>query len=209
MDAIAEVLEKELENKLAASPAVTVLADESTDIAVNKRLVLYAQISNLQTMQVSTEYITNVKVTEGTGEAIANEIYRQLALCRVEADKIMGLGSDGASVMTGKGKGVTGMMLRKKPHLVDVHCIAHKLALCTSQAAENLPPLKEYQETVTAIYYYFKYSSCKQRKLAAIGKVLNAPQLKYKEVHSVRWLSFFDALETVFRTLETPPDLSG
>ena len=202
VDAIAKVLEMELESKLAASPAVTVLADESTDIAVNKRLVLYAQITNPQTMQVSTEYITNVKITEGTGEAIADEIYRQLALRGVASDKIMGLGSDGASVMTGKGKGVTGMMLRKNPHLVNVHCVAHRLALCTSQAAENLPALKDFQETITAIYYYFKYSSCKQSKLAAIEKVLNTPQLKYKEVHSVRWLSFFDALETVFRTLE-------
>ena len=168
LDAIAEALEKELENKHAVLLAVTVLADESTDIAVNKRLVLYAQISNLQTMQVSTEYITNVKITEGTGEAIADEIRRQLALPGVEADKIMGLGSEGASVMTNYGKGVTGMMLRKNPHLENVHCVAHSLALCTNQAAENLPPLKEYQETITAIYYYFKYSSCKQSKLAAL-----------------------------------------
>ena len=139
-------------------------------------------------MQVSTEYITNVKITEETGEAIANEIYRQLALGGVEADKIMGLGSDGASVMTGNGKGVTGMMLQKNPHLVNVHCVAHRLALCTSQAAENLPSLREYQETVTAIYYYFKYSSCKQSKLAAIEKVLNAWSI-------IDWLSDWASLK--------------
>ena len=187
---------------MTASPAVTVLADESTDIAVNKRLVLYAQVSDPQTMKVSTEYVTNVKLTEGTGVAIANEIYTQLSLRGVPPGKIMGLGSDGASVMTGKGKGVTGIMLRKNPHLQNVHCVAHRLALCTSQAAENLPPLKDYQDTITSIYYYFKYSSCKQEKLAAIESVLNAPQLKYKEVHSVRWLSFFNALKTVYRTIE-------
>ena len=60
-DAIAKVLDTELESKCAASPAVTVLADESTDIAVNKCQVLYAQISNPKTMQVSTEYITKCK----------------------------------------------------------------------------------------------------------------------------------------------------
>ena len=67
----------------------------------------------------------------------------------VPASKILGLGSDGASVMTGKNKGVTGMMLRQNPHLVNVHCVAHRLALCTSQAAENIPALKDYQESIT------------------------------------------------------------
>ena len=94
------------------------------------------------------------------------------------------------------------MMLRQNPHLVNVHCVAHRLALCTSQAAENIPALKDYQESITSIYYYFKYSSGKQSRLAEIEKVLSAPQLKYKEVHSVRWLSFYDALQAVYRTLE-------
>ena len=181
---------------------MTVLADESTDIAVNKRLVLYAQISDPKSMTVSTEYITNKKITEGTGEAIAREIFQEMDKRGVPASKILGLGSDGASVMTGKNKGVTGMMLRQNPHLVNVHCIAHRLALCTSQAAENIPALKDYQESITSIYYYFKYSSGKQSRLAEIEKVLSAPQLKYKEVHSVRWLSFYDALQAVYRTLE-------
>ena len=42
--AISKILEKDLEGQLSASPAVAVVVDESTDIAVNKRLVLYAQI---------------------------------------------------------------------------------------------------------------------------------------------------------------------
>ena len=53
-------------------------------------------------MEVSTEYITNVNITQWTGESIANEIYRQLALRGVASEKIMGLGSDRASVMTAK-----------------------------------------------------------------------------------------------------------
>ena len=58
-------------------------------------------------MSVSTEFVTNVKLGEGTGVAIADEIYTQFASCGVPPNKIMGLGSDGASVMNGKGKGVT------------------------------------------------------------------------------------------------------
>ena len=69
---------------------VTVLADESTDIAINKQLVLYVQISDLENMLVSTEFVTNVKLREGTGVAIADEIYTQFASHGVPPNKIMG-----------------------------------------------------------------------------------------------------------------------
>ena len=114
----------------------------------------------------------------------------------------MGLASDGASVMTGWGKGFTGMMLHKNPHLLDIHCLAQRLVLCTSQAAEFVPAMIGYWEAITSIYYHFKNSPCKQDHMANIQEILDSPQLKYKEVHSVQWLSFYGALKTVYRTLD-------
>ena len=52
--------------------------------------------------------------------------------------------------MTGQGKGLTGQLKRLNPALVNVLCIAHRLAICTSQAAEDTPALKEYVDTLTA-----------------------------------------------------------
>ena len=103
--------------------------------------------------------------------------------------------------MIGPGKGVTGMMLRKTLHLLNVHCIAYRLALCTSQAAESVPAMKDYLEVITSIYSYFKYSPCKKDQMANIQEIVDSSQLKYKEVHSVRWLSFYGAPETVYCTL--------
>ena len=57
-------------------------------------------------------------------------------------------------------------------------------------------------ELITTIYCYFKYSSEKQFGLAEIEKVLSAPQLKYKKVHSVLWLSFYDTLQAVYRPVD-------
>jgi hypothetical protein len=51
----------------------------------------------------------------------------------------LGLGTDGAAVMTGKKKGLTGRFLELNPHLINTHCSAHRLALCTEQAAEKIP----------------------------------------------------------------------
>lgn len=37
-------------------------------------------------------------------------------------------------------------------------------------------------------------------KLKAVQEVFNEPQLKHNEIHQVRWLSFFKALETLYVT---------
>ena len=111
------------------------------------------------------------------------------------------MGSDGAAVMTGRSEGTTRYMLRRNPHLINSHCLAHREALCTSQAAKKV--LQDYQETLTSLFLYTKHSPNKRSKLEDYQKVLDDPQLKYKEVYEVRWLSFFTALETVFKTIDS------
>ncbi len=203
LEACNDVVAEEMEVKLAASPYVTVLADESTDIAVNKRLVIYAQLTNPSTMEASTEYVCNIQLGVGTGVAVAGAIFKEMEDRNVPPRKIMGLGSDGANVMVGTGTGVTGVMMRQNPHLVNVHCVAHRLALCSSKAAAEVPALAKYSSIITDIYYYFKYSANRQDKLKEIQIILDHPKLKVKEVHDVRWMSFFLALETIYKIMES------
>lgn len=88
------------------------------------------------------------------------------------------------------------------PNVQNIHCIAHRLALVTSQAAEKIPYMLKFQEIISGLYYYFKHSTLRVAKLKEMEKVLHAPQLKMKEVHSVRWFSFYAALEALYRCWE-------
>ena len=83
---------------------MTVLTDESTDICNHKRLTIYTQIIDEQ-MTPSTHFVTNVELEHGTGQAIADVIIDEFGKRGVSPQKIMSLGSDGASVMTGKRTG--------------------------------------------------------------------------------------------------------
>ena len=87
--------------------------------------------------------------------------------------------------------------------LLNYHCIAHRLALVTSQAANAVPYLVDYQNTLTGIFYFFKASANRVAKLSDIQDMLDEPNLKIKEVHDVRWLSTYIAVSTVFRTLDS------
>ena len=73
LDCLSDLLEDELKERLSKSSVVTVLADESTDIANVKRLGIYTQIIS-EAMKPSTHYVTNIECTDSTGVGIANEI---------------------------------------------------------------------------------------------------------------------------------------
>ena len=101
LQALSDVIEEDTVNSLKDSPCVTVLCDESTDRTVTHRLVIYCQIINPTTMQPETRYITNIELPGGTGAAISSALYEEMGKRGVTPDKITGLGTDGASAMTG------------------------------------------------------------------------------------------------------------
>ena len=132
---------------------------------------------------------------------MATTLNDKLAKQGVPWSKVLGLSTDGVSAMTGQNKGLAGILKRENLHIINVHCIAHRSALCTCQAAESVPPMKDYVETLTSLFYYFKASSLRAQKLEHIQEILDSDKWRLKEVHEVRWLSFFDALQTVHRSL--------
>ena len=78
VEAMAESLRQGVYDKVRASPAVSLLADESTDITVSKKLVVYARILCPETFMPSTHFLASINLKSGTGEAIAAEITRYM-----------------------------------------------------------------------------------------------------------------------------------
>ena len=77
--------------------------------------------------------------------------------------------------------------------------MAHKLALCTSQASTGIQFLSTFKETLTALYRYFQKSSL-QTQLKEFQEIFQQPQLKVKEVYEIRWFAFCGAIEALHRT---------
>ena len=79
--------------------------------------------------------------------------------------------------MSREGKGVHGRLKEQNAHMVHIHCMAHRLTLCTSQAANDIPRLKKYQEWLTSLFYYMKASATREHELHKVQEVLNHPVL--------------------------------
>ena len=63
--------------------------------------------------------------------------------------------------------------------------------------------MKHYQAVIESLFYYFKRSPEKCDGVEAVQKILEEPTIRYREVHQIRWLSFYQALDAVFRTLDS------
>jgi len=89
----------------------------------------------------------------------------------------------------GPKNGVAGLMKKHlNPLLQNVHCIAHHLALVTSQAAKEVLYLKKYHTILGNLFYYFRglHSAVRSAKLAKIQEILDSPTLTLKELHGLR-----------------------
>lgn len=89
------------------------------------------------------------------------------------------------------------------PFLVSIHYMAHRLALCTSQAANGIPYLAKFKEILTGLHRYFGKSALQSQSLVEFQKIFDHPELKLKEVFDIRLFSFYGTLETLYRTWQS------
>ena len=105
--------------------------------------------------------------------------------------------------MTGKENGAIAHLKLTCPCLIPVHCVAHRLALASSQAAKSIPRLMQYKKVLIAVYSYFSHSCVRVHNLHEIQKVIDDPQICYQAFYEVRWLSFFAAVRAVKQTIKS------
>lgn len=96
-------------------------------------------------------FLENIIVQNGKADAITTAVNLLMEKRNLHKDKMKGFGSSGVSVMTGKNNGVSKRMKDDSPFLVSIHCMAHRLALCTSQVANGIPYLAKFKEILAAL----------------------------------------------------------
>jgi len=186
------VLQKEMDMLVQGSPFASLLIDESTAISTTENLIMYIKLLN--NFNPDTLLWGNIHIPNGQAATVTQIVNDILASCHVDEKKFVGFGSEGAPVMTGKNNGVATRLKRVNPFLISIHCMAHKLALCTSQESTGIQFVSTFKETLTALYGYFQKSSLE------FQEIFQQPQLKVKEVYEIRWFAFYGALEVLHCT---------
>ncbi|XP_067022911.1 uncharacterized protein C17orf113-like [Acropora muricata] len=175
------------------TPFIGLMLDETCDISIEKKLAIYARYVNSETGAVNTSFVGNKRITNCTASGIKD------ALCEfleekglVQGDdysRIVGLGTDGAAVMTGRHNGLGVKLKQLNNILIQVHCLAHRLNLAASQASKDIDYLERYRGQINSIYKFYSNSSVRYDKLKEIQQLLHGKVKQVVEPSSVRWLS--------------------
>ena len=113
-------------------------------------------------------------------------------------DRVIGLGSDGASVMTGKHTGVGVRLKRLRPALVHIHCAAHRVALAAKAATESVDSVADYRKSLQLIFKLYKASGDRTHRLREMCDALDeSDYVSLKHPISVRWLSLGKAVKAI------------
>ncbi|KAK5925672.1 hypothetical protein CgunFtcFv8_018179 [Champsocephalus gunnari] len=130
-----------------ADQRFSLLLDESTDVSVSKYLgVVMRYFSNTRQTIVST-FLGLVQLEGGDARSIAQALVAFLEKCCLKKEKLLGIGTDNASVMTGNKSGVHQVLKEEYgiKYLVLIRCVCHSLQLAVTHASnDTLPRSVEY-----------------------------------------------------------------
>uniref|UniRef100_A0A8C4YYV9 HAT C-terminal dimerisation domain-containing protein n=1 Tax=Gadus morhua TaxID=8049 RepID=A0A8C4YYV9_GADMO len=182
--ALEDVVLKGLDEKIRASDYIGIIIDETVNITVDKKLILYVKLQ--VGGRVETCFVGNYDVHSGTAQCIFDKVAEILRGRNVELSRVIGLGSDGASVMMGRHAGV------------GVHCVAHRTALAAIDAAKAVDRVGAYKRTISAVYSFYKHSASRTNRLRQLTATLSEEDMtSLKQPCAVRWLSLHRAVESI------------
>ena len=182
---LSQCIEQKVRAELDHSHYVSLLCDETTDVSIAKQLIIYVRYVLEGDIRVRYLKISDLK--DGTAATIEEELLSVCQSVGINLSKVVGFGSDGASVMVGARNGVA--TRSHNPVMISIHCVANRLALAAAQAADSIPYLKKFKRYLSQIFYYYHNSAVRSASLKAIQEVLEDPILKTKAAGDTRWLS--------------------
>lgn len=135
------------------------LLDETSDIIHKKLVILFRAVVNgkCQTLFARSTSVHNEKAD--------TLVWALVTFLEDEGICAQGLGIDGAPVTLGCLNRVGARLKQLNTFLVQVHCVAHKFALCLSITTKTVNPVSNYKDSIMAVYNNFSHSAVRYNKL--------------------------------------------
>lgn len=200
---IAKQLQEDVVQKLKNAQCFSILIDGSTDRSAEEHVIVYARY--VCEGEIREDLLGLVPLESGRAESYFTAVtglLDNLGLDWRREKYMVSVGTDGASSMIGSKSGFVLRLKEEAPHLISIHCAAHRLQLAILDAANSIPYLEKLDETVKNIYKFYKRSSKRLHELKNTAKTLESEIVKLRNIHNVRWLcSKSDALKALRRDL--------
>ena len=186
LDSINHVIQNDMNDELCKSTFHRLIADESTDISVQKMLILYAKFRPADTSVYKTAFVGILKWTGCDANSIVKAIKQFYIDNQLELQRTVMSMSDGASVMLGKNNGTAAILRQGIAHLSEQHCVAHREDLGTDDARKHVSLMNDIETLLRTVYTMFRRSSVKQNKFEELAKVAECDSVVFRPLNEVR-----------------------
>ena len=163
---IANTITEKIVKKIKKSEAFGLLTDEVTDISNVQQLVSFIQFFDEEIGDCVTKFIETADLLESShnsfpdADAIFSCLVKLLQKHGLDLNELKGFGSDGASVLTGRHRGVSAKFesLEECKTMINIHCVCHHLALACADTGDELKFIQDFEKTALELWSFFKKS---------------------------------------------------
>ena len=184
---IAEVEREEIRKKYYSAKFVSLLSDGSTDTSVLEQEIIYMRFSH---RGILNTYFIGIEPVPKADAAHINDAIDNVA-SQIDKDwknKLISVGTDGASVMTGNISGVVKKLKGDREYVIGMHCMNHRLELAYRDTVRNNETHTEFDQFLRALYTFYHKSPLNRSQLKDTFNKLNMKPLFPTRVDGTRWL---------------------
>ncbi|KAH7294328.1 hypothetical protein KP509_28G067100 [Ceratopteris richardii] len=187
---ISNYLEVEQKSLVDKSPFYALMLDESTDRALEKHLIVYISFLDKEGYGVcNVQFLKLILVQDGYAQTKFDAIMNMISHMHLDLRKLVGISTDGDSSMLGCRDGLVAKLSRHVPHLISVHCVAHREALAIIDACKSFPCLSYIDKIANKIYSWISASTVRHTDFQKLLEEMNIQILEVLQICDVRWLA--------------------
>lgn len=200
-DFIAVKMRKKLCSEIINSGAkIALILDESTTASGLSVLIIY--LRSIVRGKVSSFFLDLVELSGSDSKSIITALTS--TLCDHGFDKnylssnLIGVCSDGASVMVGKQSGVLTELATMYPNIIMWHCLCHRIELSVGDTMKDVAGTSHFKIFMEKLYSVYSMSPKNQREVKAAARELDLQFRKIGKMLTIRWVaSSFRAVSAV------------
>lgn len=198
INSIADDMKKNLcQSIIQNNRKISVIVDESSTISNKSTLLIYirtifdsAQSRNIvgsafPLSLVELESLNAGTITEAILQCLSSNGFHSDYL----SNHLVGICSDGASVMVGSQSGVLTQLKDRYPNILLWHCLCHRIELAVSDAVKSMNSVNHIQSFMDRLYSLYSQSPKAQRQLEQCATEVSSQLKKIGRVLGTRWVA--------------------
>ena len=176
-------------NVIKHTSKVCLIIDEASTISNKSVVVIFIKIERPKFSP--TQFVDLIELDRQDADTIQSAVLKGLSDVGLSLEylkkNLIGICTDGASVMLGRKSGVATRFKEKFPNIIVWHCLNHRLQLALDDAVNEIKHVNHFKIFLDKIYSIFHQSNKEQTRLFEASEDLGIQITKIGRVLGPRW----------------------